>query len=57
MRRTMLTVVATRSLNSDGSSTTWRYHEVYSCEGFQVSASYQYQSESGWVNVQCPTRA
>jgi len=42
------------SLNSNGSDSSWRYHEVYSCDGFQISGSCQYQSGSGWVSVQCP---
>ena len=41
---------------SAGSPTSWRYHEVYSCDsGDQVSASCQeYQPGTGWVVVACP---
>ena len=42
------------SLYSAGSTTSWRYHEVYTCDMNQVSASCQEYQGSGWVNVACP---
>jgi len=41
---------------SGGTATSWRYHEVYSCDTLaETSANCQeYQPGVGWVNVACP---
>jgi len=42
-------------LDSGGSATDWRYHEVYSCDGdLMLSGCQEYHSGTGWVGVQCP---
>src|SRR5947207_8111511 len=42
-------------LGSGGSATNWRLHQIYSCEGVEMSSSCEeYQPGVGWVSVQCP---
>lgn len=42
-------------LDSGGSATDWRFHEIYSCDGVPMwSGCQEYHSGTGWVNVQCP---
>ena len=43
-------------VGSGGTLTSWRYHEVYSCDsGDETSADCQeYRPGVGWVNVACP---